>query len=1578
MEQNFIRKVLLVFIFLLHAGLQGVRSQTMVSLDTLLPPGSALFFNHNGQSDHRNDRQLRLNYFPYTDSAFRNFCSAYVPLRESLDTLSFRNPSAAQPTTFYFFLNQNRVMHLDSLVEDIFAGCSSTEEKAWAVYQYVRDHHLYYFAVDKADPIAENYNASKFLNAYGIGNCGMIANTVSQLVARYTGQNQRHWFINMGAHGISEVKFDSTWVMIDADEDGIYLLPDNRAMGSLYDVFMDSQHYLRSKHFGEALPYRYDWNLYFNDMYRWGGHYINNTDSNLNLPEPCCPKLNGLMGDHVQITLRPLSTVRYLPNDSLDALHFVHTEPAPSDTTVLFNIGKGQLESTFAPVNATPAAGFASVGNLSVLPGDSLYAPGPGGQGEWVIREDLPYPINRARLFFSAQLQAPGDSIRFWFSRDSLTWIPVPFSPSAGGGMQPYSLDLLDQIKPNTDAAVYRYYLRCRMVESPMGTCRLQGLQLISQFQYNKLSGPRLERGSNRLRYYASGLQPLEVRLRWREEQQLHPPFINIQNIFPADSSVLDSTAFTFRWTVPGDPDGDSIVDYHIQISTRSDMKYPVSTLHDRYLKLTNGGQAEFRPEVSDYYLHNGTYYWRVRAQDASGLWSDWSAVHPFTVKTPLHPRNLRWEMAGDTLQDILRLRWNANNLGDTADYFKVYGSGNTLGFEALDSKFYGNTLSTDIPVHFPTGRKRFRVRACKANGTLSASSYFINLPLAKTALLGSSFNYLDTFQNNLYCNIQPFPPVNLDERPLFYIVSHPNRIAVNGNTLTAIDTGRVLIDICTRVHSDTVRLITAYVRIVNGLPAPASKPTLLIWAKDTQSVYGNAAVHNGFQYVGFAPNHNSNTLLVKPSMLPGADSTSDAGYYPLQPGGAQTPLYNVVYQPGILQILQRPVTLSAKDTSVPYGSAISVWPFSVQGLVNGDTPNDLQQQPQMQSPWTPQSLPGQYTLQPFAAADPNYLITQYLPGQITVTKAPLQVVPVSSTSVYGTQPVPAGLNYTGFVNGEGPGILQNTPVISIAADSLSHTGIYPSLAAGGISDRYQFQYGSGVHEIVKAPLTVICNDTQTVYGQTPVSNGYQLLGLMHDDTPDSLQVLPQINVGASALSHAGTYAISAGGGADPNYSFSYTDGVLSILKAPLLVIPADTQVEYGDLPAGFQASLQFAGFNNGDGPAQLDTLPQTTVPANAQTFPGTYPILCSGGADDDYHYIYDSASLIITKAPLTITAQAGSSVYGEVPLALPLLYQGFKGSDGPASLSTLPQVTVAADQYSPPGTYPIQFSTPASAQQYQPMLITSQHTVSKRPLSAQASDLNIYYRDTVGALPYVLSGLVNGDQASGIDQLPVPQTTYRPDSLAGDYPITFSAGFDDRYTITTQGATLRVRPTLPAVSLTGISLQNRLLHYGVRIDDHGGQLNDAGIQLAQAKSGFSMPNTIPLEDRTLLAPPYFTEYTDQVELNLENEELLLRAYAFNEAGTVYSDTVRLANFDQHYLQVIHVSGQEEVRILCGKAYLEGYADLRAADGRVVYRQRLNSNHNFYRFPHLPAGLYFLSASDRNGKMLQTKKLFIR
>lgn len=154
------------------------------------------------------------------------------------------------------------------------------------------------------------------------------------------------------------------------------------------------------------------------------------------------------------------------------------------------------------------------------------------------------------------------------------------------------------------------------------------------------------------------------------------------------------------------------------------------------------------------------------------------------------------------------------------------------------------------------------------------------------------------------------------------------------------------------------------------------------------------------------------------------------------------------------------------------------------------------------------------------------------------------------------------------------------------------------------------------------------------------------------------------------------------------NYVAATTNVSITVLQKDLTVTADSKSKVYGAALPTLTAS--YSGLVNGDTEASLDVPVSLTTDVTAASPAGTYAITAGGAADANYAISYVAGPLTVTPAPLTITADNKSKIYGVALPALTASYSGFVNGDTEASLDTPVTLSTTATATSDVGTYPI------------------------------------------------------------------------------------------------------------------------------------------------------------------------------------------------------------------------------------------------------------------------------------------------
>ena len=574
--------------------------------------------------------------------------------------------------------------------------------------------------------------------------------------------------------------------------------------------------------------------------------------------------------------------------------------------------------------------------------------------------------------------------------------------------------------------------------------------------------------------------------------------------------------------------------------------------------------------------------------------------------------------------------------------------------------------------------------------------------------------------------------------------------------------------------------------------PAP-----LTVMASNTTKVYGSPLPTLSASYSGLVIGDSAVNFTALPTLSTTASASSHVftGGYSITASGASDPDYTITYVPGTLTITPGPLTVTANNATKVYGAALPVLSVSYSGLVNGDSPASLASPPVLSTTASSASHVSSYAISASGAASSDYTIS-YVGGTLSVTPASLSISADSMTMVYGSGLPTLTVSYAGWVNGDTPANLASRPTLSTAATNASHVGSYGIYASGATSGDYAIGYFAGTLSVTPAPLTITTNDATKTYGTSLPTLSASYSGLVNGDTVASLTAPPTLSTTATASSHVrvGGYPITASGASDQDYRITYVPGTLTILPVPLTITADGKAKVYGAALPSLSAS--YSGLVNGDAVANLTMPPTltTTATASSHVLTGGYAITAAGASDPDYTITYQPGTLTITAAPLTVTANNASKVYGTGMPTLTTAYNGFVNGDAVANLTTPPTLSTTATASSHVGSYAIS-AKGASSSDYTISYAGGTLIVTPAPLTITGDSKTKVYGSELPALTASYSGWINGDSPANLTTQPALSTTATASSHVGSYSILASGVASSDYTISYAGGTLSVTP---------------------------------------------------------------------------------------------------------------------------------------------------------------------------------------
>ncbi len=293
----------------------------------------------------------------------------------------------------------------------------------------------------------------------------------------------------------------------------------------------------------------------------------------------------------------------------------------------------------------------------------------------------------------------------------------------------------------------------------------------------------------------------------------------------------------------------------------------------------------------------------------------------------------------------------------------------------------------------------------------------------------------------------------------------------------------------------------------------------------------------------------------------------------------------------------------------------------------------------------------GGYTIVPggYYSNQQGYDIT-FANGTLTINPAPLSLLSVTANTIaktYGTAYTFNGTEFTpvGLQGGDTIGSVTLTSAGAPASAPVGSYAIVPSNATGGTFNpaNYSISYVNGTLTVNPAPLAVTANNALKTYdGLTwSGSNGVSYSGFVNGENTTALGGSLNYTGSSQGAKNAGSYSITPSGLTSGNYSIAFNDGTLTINKADAIVTANSGSTVYNGLlqnVTGFTAS----GLVGGETASVLTGI---TTSGGTATNAGTYAHTI-GGTDGNYNLTFVDGSLIITPAPLAVTANNASKTY--------------------------------------------------------------------------------------------------------------------------------------------------------------------------------------------------------------------------------------------------------------------------------------------------------------------------------------------
>jgi len=575
---------------------------------------------------------------------------AFLQTWESNRSVRMENVGDADVVNPWLSNGRNNFRSVEEIVSSAVSPGMTDADKAFALWfqeiQY--RHHSPGDNGELGDPV-------KVFNVYGYNTCG---NDSICLATLWREAGLKVAPARALGHCISQAFYDGGWHFYDGDMHSVYLLRDNQTVAAEQDIVRDHDLIKRTHSKGILFPDTWWSEPEMCSMYFFEGQVAG--------------ERSGKSDTTMNMVLRPGEALVWRWGQLRPLKYHGMLQVTPTYESAIYN-GLWEYRPDFS--KAVWRKGAAAVENVAMGPDGLAADEGKTGTIIWSMRS--PY------VFVGGQLYIEGAGSRFFICQDGKTWRPAQ--------------ENLDKFFSTVGPACYEYQLKCQLE----GPSRLRHLAIINDVQMAPLALPEMVVGENVFTYsdQSTGDRKVRITHHWAERSISRPPPAPAAAVWPTDGGEANGTDIAFQWTAPSDPDGDTIADYHFELSSRADTKWPLSMSFYKLISRTADAtkekdkttgaeritvKAQYTLPQAGLLTPDRTYYWHVRIQDDKGVWGSWSKTWRFTPRGPAQPLDVTVDY--DQAKSIGTLRWRANRVGHRPVKYLVYGS-DEKGFTIADQR---------------------------------------------------------------------------------------------------------------------------------------------------------------------------------------------------------------------------------------------------------------------------------------------------------------------------------------------------------------------------------------------------------------------------------------------------------------------------------------------------------------------------------------------------------------------------------------------------------------------------------------------------------------------------------------------------------------------------------------------------------------------------------------------------------------------------------------------------------------------------------------------------------------------------
>ena len=580
---------------------------------------------------------------------------------------------------------------------------------------------------------------------------------------------------------------------------------------------------------------------------------------------------------------------------------------------------------------------------------------------------------------------------------------------------------------------------------------------------------------------------------------------------------------------------------------------------------------------------------------------------------------------------------------------------------------------------------------------------------------------------------------------------------------------------------------------------------------------YGTATPTGDFSNNWSSVRYGSDSLSGTASYSTTYDSTNSskrsAGSYNITMSGVSNSNYTITFGTGTLTVNKVALTIKADDKSVTYGNAAPSYTVTVSGFKYSETTSVLTGSSSASCSYAAGNAVGSQTI---TASNTYSTHTNYTfsnsNGTLTIGKRSITCTPENKTINYGdaaptySYSITSGSKYGSDNLGTASYTCSYT---ATAGNNNRNAGSYTISMSGLSNSNYTItQSGTGTLTVNKVALTIKADNKSVTYGGAAPSYTTTVSGFKYSETTSVLSGSSSATCSYAAGNAVGSQTITASNtyATHTNYTFSNSNGTLTIGKKSVTITPSHSAITYGAAtPAQSTYSNNWTSVRYGS-----DALTGTAVytcayngtSGNANRVVKSYDITMSGVSNDNYTITFGTGSLTVNKKAVTVTAADKNITYGDAAPTYTVNYSGWEYSET-TSVLTNSTVTYSCSYTATAGnanrvvkTYTITpVTTSLAAANYSFTPANGTLTVNKLEVTVTADNKSVTYGDAAPTYTFSYGSFVYSETSSVVSGSVTYSCTYAAGSAATTYTITpvITGLSADNYSFKAVGGTLTV-----------------------------------------------------------------------------------------------------------------------------------------------------------------------------------------